>query len=181
MARYKIIDDYGIYFTTHTVVEWLPIFRERRYFEIIVASLKYCQDNKGLLVFGYVIMLTHFHLIAQTKEDVRFQDVMRDMKKFTSKEISSQLERDGQNLSRYIFKKAAESEKGKRKYKVWQDEYHPKIIYTDAVCRQKLRYMHDNPVRKGFVKKPEFWLYSSAMNYILDDNSVLKVELLQML
>ena len=106
---------------------------------------------------------------------------MRDMKKFTSKAISSQLERDGQNLSLYVFKKAAESEKGKRKYKVWQDEYHPKIIYTDAVCRQKLRYMHDNPVRKGLVKKPEFWLYSSAMNYILDDNSVLKVELLQML
>ena len=32
MARYKIIDDHGIYFTTHTVVEWLPIFREKRYF-----------------------------------------------------------------------------------------------------------------------------------------------------
>jgi len=84
-------------------------------------------------------------------------------------------------LSLYVFKKAAENEKGKRKYRVWQDEYHPKIIYTDAVCRQKLTYMHDNPVRKGFVKKSEFWLYSSAMNYILDDNSVLKVELLQML
>ena len=82
MARYKIIDDHGIYFTTHTVVEWLPIFREKRYFEIIVESLKYGQDKKGLLVFGYIIMLTHFPLIAQTKEDVRFQDVMRDMKKF---------------------------------------------------------------------------------------------------
>ena len=105
MARYKIIDDHGIYFTTHTVVEWLPIFREKRYFEIIVESLKYCQDKKGLLVFGYVIMLTHFHLIAQTKEGVRFQDVMRDMKKFTSKEISSQLQRDGQNLSLYVFKR----------------------------------------------------------------------------
>ena len=62
-------------------MEWLPIFREKRYFEIIVESLKYCQDNKGLLVSGYVIMLTHFHLMALTKEGVRFQDVMRDMKK----------------------------------------------------------------------------------------------------
>ena len=44
MARCKIIDDDGIYFTTHTVVEWLPIFREKRSFEIIVESLKYGQD-----------------------------------------------------------------------------------------------------------------------------------------
>lgn len=176
MARYKIIDDDGIYFTTHTVVEWLPIFREKKYFEIIVQSLKYCQDNKGLCIFGYVVMLTHFHLMAQTKEGVTFQDVMRDMKKFTSKQISNQLEKDGQGLSLYVFKKAAEQEKGKRKYKVWQDEYHPQIIYTNNVCRQKLQYMHDNPVHKWFVRMPECWRYSSARNYILGDDSVLSIE-----
>jgi len=181
MTRYKIIDDNGIYFTTHTVVEWLPIFREKRYFEIIVESLKYCQDNKGHLVSGYVIMLTHFHLMAQTKEGVRFQDVMRDMKKFMSKEISSQLERDGESLSLYVFKKASEQEKGKRKYKVWQDEYHSKIIHTDTVCRQKMQYMHDNPARKGLVEKSECWLYSSARNYILNDDSALSIERLEML
>ena len=126
-------------------------------------------------------MLTHFHLMAQTKEGVRFQDVMRDMKKFTSKEISSQLERDGESLSLYVFKKASEQEKGKRKYKVWQDEYHPKIIYADTVCRQKMQYMHDNPARKGLVEKSECWLYSSARNYILNDDSVLSIERLEML
>ena len=103
------------------------------------------------------------------------------MKKFTSKEISSQLEKDGQSLSLYVFKKAGEQEKGKRKYKVWRDEYHPQIIYTDSVCRQKLQYMHDNPVRKGLVEKSECWLYSSARNYILNDNSVLSIERLKML
>jgi len=101
----QIIDDNGIYFTTHTIVAWLPIFREKRSFEIIVESLKYCQDNKGHLVFGYVIMLTHFHLMAQTKEGVRFQDVLRDMKKFTSKEISSQLEREGKEFFSLCFQK----------------------------------------------------------------------------
>ncbi len=57
----------------------------------------------------------------------------------------------------------------------------PQIIHTDTVCRQKLEYMHNNPVVKGFVDKPEYWLNSSARNYILGDDSVLKVELLQML
>ncbi|MFQ6114904.1 MAG: hypothetical protein ACE5NG_12620 [bacterium] len=80
----------------------------------------------------------------------------------------------GQKLFLHVFKKAAEREKGKRDYKVWQDEYHPQIIYTDQVCRQKLEYMHNNPVVKGFVDTPEYWLYSSARNYILGDDSVLK-------
>ena len=105
MARYKIVDEDGIYFTTHTIVEWLPVFKESKYFEIIIESLKYCQANKGLHIFGYVIMLTHFHLMGQTEEGVRFQDVMRDMKKFTSKKISSKLENDGQKLFLYVFKK----------------------------------------------------------------------------
>ena len=67
MARYKIGDEDGIYFTTHTIVEWLPLFKESKYFEIIINSLKYCQANKGLHIFGYVIMLTHFHLMGQTE------------------------------------------------------------------------------------------------------------------
>ncbi len=181
MGRYKIVDDNGIYFTTHTIVEWLPVFREREYFEIIIRSLNYCQENKGLAVFGYVIMLTHFHLVAQTDDGVKFQDVMRDMKKYTSKEISLRLESDGQKLFLYVLMKAAEGEKGRRKYKVWQDEYHPQLVYSDSVCYQKLEYMHNNPLRKGFVEMPEDWVYSSARNYAVGDHSILKVELLQLI
>lgn len=180
MARYKIVDDNGIYFTTHTVVEWLPVFKEVKYFDIIIRSLQYCQEHKGLSVYGYVLMLNHFHLMAQTKEGVRFQDVMRDLKKFTSKEISRELEKDGNKLFLDVFRKAAQKERGNRNYKVWQDEYHPKIIYSDEVCRQKLEYMHHNPVRKGFVEKPEHWRYSSARNYILEDDSILKIQQLHM-
>ena len=76
---------------------------------------------------------------------------------------------------------AAEGEKGRRKYKVWQDEYHPQLVYSDSVCYQKLEYMHNNPLRKGFVEKPEDWVYSSARNYAVGDRSILKVELLQMI
>ena len=57
MGRYKSIDENGIYFTTHTIVEWMPVFKERKYFEIIIASFRFCMRNKGLHVFGYVIML----------------------------------------------------------------------------------------------------------------------------
>jgi|GEM_PF-4556874 len=54
MSRYKIVDDNGSYFTTHTFVEW-PVFKEQKYFEIIVQSLRHCHEKKGLTVFGYVV------------------------------------------------------------------------------------------------------------------------------
>ena len=153
MGRYRIVDDNGIYFTTHTIVEWLLVFREQKYFEIITKS-RYCQEKNGLTIFGYVVMLTHLHLVAQTRDRVMFQDIMRDMKKFRSTEISRQLESDRQKLFLHVLKTAAEREKGTRKYKVWQDEYHPQLVYSDSVCYQKLEYMHNNPLRKGFVEKP---------------------------
>ena len=181
MSRYKTYDDNGIYFTTHTIIEWMPVFKEKKYFDIIIDSLKYCQKKKGLVIFGYVIMINHFHLLAQTENNNKFQDVMRDMKKFTSISISNELEKDGANFLLDIFKEAAVNEKRKRSYKVWQNGYHPQIIYTDRVCRQKLEYMHHNPVKKGFVLKPEYWLYSSARNYIIGDDSIIDVELLTML
>ena len=98
-----------------------------------------------------------------------------------TKEISRQLESDRQKLFLYVFKKAAEGETGNRKYKVWQDEYHPQLVYLDSVCYQKLEWMHNNPLRKGFIEKPEDWVYSSARNYAVGDYSILKVELLQMI
>jgi len=103
------------------------------------------------------------------------------MKKYTSKPISNELEKDNRILFPYVFKKVAEKEKGKRKYKIWQDDYQPKILYTDKVARQKLVYMHRDSERKGFLTKPEGWLYSSARNYFLDDNSIIEIEKLEMI
>ena len=54
----------------------------------------------------------------------------------------------------------------KQNYKIWQDEFHPKAIYTQEFLLQKMEYMHNNPVRKGLVLKPEYWRYSSARTYL---------------
>lgn len=82
MARYKVFDENGIYFTTHSIIEWLPVFKEKKYFEIV-----------------------------QVEEGLKLQDVMRDLKKHTSKEISRELENAGQKLFLYVMRKAAEREK----------------------------------------------------------------------
>lgn len=77
------------------------------------------------------------------------------------------------------FHEAALDEGRGNRYKVWQEGYHPIAIDTDDFFQQKLDYLHENPVRKGFVEKPEYWRYSSARNYLFDDHSILPVECLE--
>ncbi len=57
----------------------------------------------------------------------------------------------------------------------WSIRFIPIEIWSSKVFNQKLDYIHNNPVVEGFVEKPYFWKYSSARNYMLDDDSLLKV------
>ena len=176
MKHYKTDNDTNVYFSTCTIVQWQCIFKEEKYFRIIVDSLNYCIDHKGLSVIGYVIMLNHLHLITLNSEATSLSNIMRDFKHFTSTQIAKQLETDNAKLLLYIFQKAAESRK-KQNYKIWQDEYHPKAIYTLDFLMQKLEYIHYNPVRKGLVAKPEHWKYSSARTWLNNEENDVKLTL----
>lgn len=78
-----------------------------------------------------------------------------------------------------VFRAAAAEEGRGNKYKVWQEGFHPIAIDSEEFFHQKLNYLHDNPVRKGFVERPEHWMYSSARNYLLGDHSIISVECIE--
>jgi len=65
---YKIRNPEGIYFVTFAVVEWVDVFTRREYKDILVESLKYCQDQKGLILYGWVIMSNHVHFMASAAD-----------------------------------------------------------------------------------------------------------------
>lgn len=125
---------------------------------------------------AYVIMPDHLHMVTSTQEDEPLSDIMRDFKRFTSKSISSLLKRGHKNSYLQVFRNYAKLSKEDLMYKVWQGYFHPKAIYSDKFFKQKIDYIHYNPVRKGLVEKPEEWLYTSARNYLLEDNTVIKVD-----
>ncbi|MCG6941173.1 MAG: hypothetical protein LJE69_07975 [Thiohalocapsa sp.] len=52
-----------------------------------------------------------------------------------------------------------------RQYQFWQEGAHAEMVISDAVMRQKLDYIHRNPVKRGYVDLAEHWRYSSARNY----------------
>ena len=177
MKHFKIYpDSTQIYFSTCSIVGWLCVFKEESYFQIIINSLKYCIENKGLILLGYVIMLNHIHLLTSNAPDTTLSDIMRDFKRFTSVRIAEQLEVDNEKLFLYVFKKAGTGRRKSQNYKIWQDEYRPEGIYSEKWLRQKLTYIHENPVKKGFVINPKDWKYSSARNWLRDDNSLIDID-----
>jgi len=178
MRRYRVDHTItSIYFATCTIVEWQCVFKEEKYCKLIIDSLQYCRKNKGLHLLGYVIMLNHLHLCTSNDDNITLSNIMRDFKRHTSKLIAQELEKDNQKLFLYLFRKAAKNARKGSKYKVWKDEFHPEAIYSGKWFNQKLEYIHYNPVRKGFVERPEYWKYSSARNWLLNDHSIIALDL----
>jgi len=163
--KYKASDPDLPYFVTFSIIEWMPLFRTSRYADIIVNSIRYCMDNKGLELFAYCIMPTHLHMIIRAVGKGP-GPIIRDLKKFTSGEIIRILENDDENLYRIeVFKDAATKIRSNKYLKVWQDGYHPDMIYSNKFFFQMLKYIHQNPIQAGIVDLAEDYYYSSARNY----------------
>lgn len=169
MSRYKIWEQNGLNFLTLTVVDWVDVFTRKSYKDIIIDSLRYCQNEKGLAVYAYVIMSNHLHLIAEARGSIPLSDILRDFKKFTSKAILSEIEQGGYESRKewmlYRFAFRGRMVKDRRQTQFWQRGNHPILLYSMPVIAQKIAYIHNNPVVAGWVECPEYYLYSSASNY----------------
>jgi putative transposase len=166
--RYKIADQNGVYFLTFTVVNWMDVFTRKELKLIIVDSLNYCIENKGLTIYGWVLMSNHLHLLAKAEEGNNLSEIIRDFKKFTSKRISEAIIEIDESRRKWLLDKFSFEAKrtGRAKYyKVWKDDNHAIVIDNAKMFDQKLNYIHQNPVKQLIVEQPESFLFSSAIDY----------------
>ncbi len=101
--------------------------------------------------------------------------IMRDFKKFTAVRIIRQAEAEGRTNLLDAFESAGEKTNCS-KHKVWQDSYWDKNIFSERFLRQRLNYIHRNPVRAGLVENAEDYPYSSYRNYALGDHSLIEID-----
>ena len=153
-----------------SVVDWVDIFTREDYRYVIVDSLKYCHKEKGLEIYAWRLMSNHLHLIASAKENgqITLSDILRDFKKFTSKAITRKITEIPESRRKWLpdrFEFAGRYNKKIEYYKFWQDGNEPKEIFSTEFLKQKMAYIHENPVRAGWVFEPQHYKYSSAINY----------------
>lgn len=166
--RYKVKDQEENYFITMTIVDWIDLFTRDRYIYILEDSINYCIKEKGLMVFAYVIMPSHVHLIVGTQKN-DLNNIIRDLKKFTSKAFIKAINEVGESRSEWLLNKFAFHAKQSKRhanYKVWKDGFHPKIMDRTEKLEAAFNYIHYNPIAAGYVKNEEDWVHSSATAYI---------------
>jgi REP element-mobilizing transposase RayT len=168
-SKYRIHDSQRIYFITFAVVEWVDALSRRYYKDILLDSLKYCIESKGLILYAYVIMNNHVHLIASAKESHNLSDILRDLKKFTSKKLVKEIENNIQESRKrwmlWIFRSNGERNSNNERHQFWQQDNHPICLDANHLIDQRLDYLHNNPVEEGIVEEPEHYVYSSARDY----------------
>ena len=161
-SRYKIYEPTKPHFITSTILHWIPVFTKQESVEILIQSFKHLQKSDDLKVFAYVVLENHFHLVASSSD---ISKSMQKFKSFTAKEILQLLQTKGVKtiLEQLAFYKKAH--KTTTQYQLWQEGIQPKLIENEEMMINKIEYIHNNPVKRGYVEKAEHWRYSSARDY----------------
>ena len=166
--KYKILEIDSAYFVTLTVTGWIDVFTRKNHKLVLINSLKYCQQHKGLVIFGWCLMPSHLHMIVRAEGQYALSEILLDFKKYISKAIVKQMQEEPESRREWIleqFFKAGEQLNRIKNYKFWQDGNQPKEIYGNNFLEEKLNYIHNNPVEEMIVTKPEEYLFSSARDY----------------
>ncbi|MSP28718.1 MAG: transposase [Methylococcales bacterium] len=161
-SRYSIRETQAPHFLTCTIINLIPVFTRPQTVDIILNALQYRQQHNGWTVYGYVILENHLHLVVQA------DDLLAELplfKSYTARQLIDYLkECHAERVLKQMafFRKAHKLD---REYQCWEEGSHPQLIQNTEMLRQKLDYIHFNPVKRGYVDKPEHWRYSSARNY----------------
>jgi putative transposase len=171
-GRYRIHEPERAHFVTGTIVEWLPVLSTAACCDILVAALVHSREHKGLKIHAWVILDTHFHAILMA---ANLSAILRDIKSYTAKLLIKQMVVEGREwlLNQLRHYRAPHKP---TEYQVWQEGSHPQAIPSDEIMQQKLEYLHNNPVKRGWVSAPEHWRYSSAHEWLEGVEPVLRCD-----
>lgn len=169
-SNYKFHNPKGLYFATFTVVEWLDVFTRNIYKDILLESLAYCQKEKGMEIYSWVIMTNHVHLVFRSIGEVPPEQILGDFKRHTSKAIVKAI-KENQKESRRdllleVFKRNGNKKSNVQNNQFWQHGNHPIEIWSNHIIARKINYIHNNPTRQGFVLRGQDYVHSSASDYV---------------
>ena len=176
--KYKFHNKSGLYFVSFATINWIDVFTRQVYFDVLAESMTYCRKEKGMELYAYCFMPSHIHLIFRSSIE-QPSELLRDFKRHTAKKILEAIENNPQESRKewllWMFERAGKKNATTSKHQFWQHHNKPIELWSEKVIKQKIDYIHNNPIESGFVTNAIDWKYSSARNY-QDDNTVLEID-----
>ena len=155
----NIITEYPHFFTA-TNLNWKKLLAPNKYKDIVIESMRFLVDDKRVIIYGFVIMDNHIHIIWQLQAGRKRNDVQRDFLKYTAQLIKKDMMKHHPDELKEFLVNAKD-----RKYQFWERNPLSVEIWSEKVSLQKLKYIHENPVKAGICKYPDDYKYSSVLLY----------------
>ena len=156
--KFQVSRDSQALYITIVTKDRLPVFRKDCIKEIACKAIDEARTSGNFLLFAYVIMLDHLHLLTNCPKSSA--DVLRFLKGIMSRRVIDHLKEKGYRSS--LEKLRHEEWKREHHYSLWQKEKNVFSVFSEAVFMQKVNYIHNNPVRAGLVERPVEYHWSSA-------------------
>ena len=155
--RYLISQDSPVLYITLVTNDRLPVFQTDQMKEVLCRAIDEAR-KKWFLLFAYVIMLNHLHLL--TSRPSTNCDLLRVLKGLTARRVIDYLKE--KNYSSSLKKLQHQERERNYRYSLWQTEKNVLPVFSEEFFMEKLNYIHQNPVRAGLVKRTTDYLWSSA-------------------
>lgn len=159
--------DYHPQFFTATILEWKPLLEDNTFKDIIIKSLLFLSNENSIVVYGFVIMPNHIHLLWQIQDGYNRDKVQMRFLKFTAQQMKFRL-LDTQSDKLQSFRVNAKD----RQYQFWERNSLSIDLWSPTVFMQKLDYIHQNPLQQKWQLSefPEDYKYSSARFYLTGED-----------
>jgi putative transposase len=149
-------------FFTATILEWKHLLKNDDFKDIIIKSLQFLTNEKSVVVYAFVIMPNHIHLIWQIQDGFKQDKIQLRFLRFTAQQMKFKLlETDKLKLEQYRVNAKD------REYQFWERNALSIDLWSPDVFMQKLEYIHNNPLQEKWhlAEFPEDYKYSSAKFY----------------
>lgn len=175
----------NLYFVTTSAVQQRHLFRRDVMKRLVVDSLDCMRLRKRLKLYAFVIMPNHLHTIVQCCADDPIADVVRDLKKHIADRLIRHYQVEGKQTSASSvepsvldFLASVVRRPDRQRYKVWEDGYDAKDVFSPEFLRQKMTYSHNNPCQPhwNLVEHPEDYVWSSARFYLLGEPAIIPLD-----
>ena len=166
-----------LYFVTTSATQHRHLFKRCLVKRLIVDALDCMRLRERFKLYAFVIMPNHVHVIIQCRAEDPLADVVRDLKKHTADRLVRQYRAEG-NQAALSFLASAVTQPAKQRYKVWEDGYNAKDVFSPEFLRQKMVYVHNNPCQAhwSLVEQPEKYVWSSARFYLLEETAIIPLD-----
>lgn len=123
--------------------------------------------NSDIRVKPRTVLIASSSDVSKTVQSLESVTARQRIETITKKKM-------GRLLKQLAYHKARHNKESH--YQVWQEGFHPQEIAGEGMLRQKIDYIHYNPVRRGYVRRPEDWVYSSAGSLLKGEKGVLELD-----